>query len=268
MRDHPEASAASSSIRYYRRPTPSPGIAERTRRLPQPLPGLRGRDGLQRRPSASRRDVHPTGQQIEAEPLTTIVSDPARAKTSKSSSTRALVDWLRNQNYAVLLLRPRRTGSMARHRPPRFHRGDRQGSVDGPAIRSGCPCPRYGLSYGVSCREDYPFATPADLVRPVGKRFRTTRLRCKARVSAAGHILIKTAATSGRSPPPQRQCISPSQAAFRRSSSPQLRYVDVACWAEAAARPCPRQPSSASRHRALRRPLIALRSVGGRILPR
>ena len=47
---------------------------------------------------------------LEAEPLTTTVSDPVTGKDLKVVlDGGALVDWLRNQNYAVPLLRPRRT---------------------------------------------------------------------------------------------------------------------------------------------------------------
>jgi pimeloyl-ACP methyl ester carboxylesterase len=64
MRDHPRASAASSSIRLTDDLHHPGKLAERTRRLRQPLPGLRRGTGLQRRPSASRRNLHRTGQHI------------------------------------------------------------------------------------------------------------------------------------------------------------------------------------------------------------
>jgi hypothetical protein len=80
---------------------------------------------------------------FEAEPLTATVSDPATGGDVKVVlDGGALVDWLRNQNYAVPL---RRAGSnrWARDRPVRGHRGDRQGSGNsGAATRSGSPCPR------------------------------------------------------------------------------------------------------------------------------
>ena len=46
--------------------------------------------------------------------------------------------------------------------------------------------------------------------RRAGKRFRTIRPRYNARESAAGRISTKTAARSGRSPPPRSPCTSPS----------------------------------------------------------
>ena len=70
---------------------------------------------------------------LEAEPLATTTRDPVTGKDLKVVlDGGALIDWLRNQNYAVPTLRAA---------PDRID----------------------GLALGVSCREDYPFATPEDL---------------------------------------------------------------------------------------------------------
>jgi len=203
MRDHPEGIRSIISIRYYRRPTPSPGIGRTHAPASTTSSRLARRDGLQRRPSASRETFTRLVNKFEAEPLTTIVSDPATAKTSKSS---------RRRGTGRLAAQPELRRALAPAAPDRidgsppaasFHRGDRQGSGGtGAAIRSGCPCPRLWAVLWCQLSRRLPFATPADLVAAVGKRFRTTRFGASEGV-AAGHILIKTAATSGRSRRPE-----------------------------------------------------------------
>jgi pimeloyl-ACP methyl ester carboxylesterase len=78
----------------------------------------------------------------------------------------ALVDWLRNQNYAVASLRaaPDLIGGLAAGRPEAIEAiaKDRVGRAPSPG--PSVPALGYGLSYGVTCREDYPFATPEDLI--------------------------------------------------------------------------------------------------------
>ncbi len=103
---------------------------------------------------------------FEAEPLTTTVRDPITGKDLKVVlDGGALVDWLRNQNYAVALLRaaPDLIGGLAARRPEAIEAiaKDRVGRAPPPG--PGVPVLGYGLSYGVTCREDYPFATPEDL---------------------------------------------------------------------------------------------------------
>jgi pimeloyl-ACP methyl ester carboxylesterase len=103
---------------------------------------------------------------LEAEPLTTIVSDPATGKDVKVVlDGGALVDWLRNQNYAVPLLRaaPERIDGLAAARSDAIEAiaQDRAGRAPPPG--PDVPALGYGLSLGVTCREDYPFATQADL---------------------------------------------------------------------------------------------------------
>ena len=103
---------------------------------------------------------------FEVEPLTTIVDDAITGEDLKVVlDGGALVDWLRNQNYAVPLLRaaPDLIGGLAAGRPEAINAiaKDRVSRVPPPG--PGVPALGYGLSYGVTCREDYPFATPEDL---------------------------------------------------------------------------------------------------------
>jgi pimeloyl-ACP methyl ester carboxylesterase len=77
----------------------------------------------------------------------------------------ALVDWLRNQNYAVPLLRaaPNRIGGLAAGRPASIAAIAKDRAGRAPPPGPNVPALGYGLAYGVSCREDYPFATPDEL---------------------------------------------------------------------------------------------------------
>ena len=105
-------------------------------------------------------------KKLEAEPLTTTVGDPATGKDIEVMlDGGALVDWLRNQNYAVPLLRaaPNRIDGLADGRPASIAAiaQDRAGRAPPPGPN--VPALSYGLAYGVSCREDYPFATPDEL---------------------------------------------------------------------------------------------------------
>ena len=103
---------------------------------------------------------------FEAEPQTTIIRDPVTGKDLKVVlDGGALVDWLRNQNYAVTLLRaaPDLIGGLAAGRPEAIEAIAKDRAARAPPPGPGVPALGYGLSYGVTCREDYPFATPADL---------------------------------------------------------------------------------------------------------
>ena len=199
-------------------------LAERARRLRQHLPGLRGGTGLQRRPSPSRRNLHRTGQQARGRAADDNRQRPGHRQRHRSRHRRRGADRLAAQPELWRAHAPSRAGShrWARCRPPRRHRGDRPGSgKPGAAARSGCPCPRLWagpwrqLSRKLSVRD----AGGSRRGRPEGVSG-LSGLGDNARVSAAGRISTKTAATSGRSPPPRRPCTSPSRAASRRSSSP------------------------------------------------
>jgi pimeloyl-ACP methyl ester carboxylesterase len=103
---------------------------------------------------------------LEAQPLTTTVTDSTTGKDVKVVlDGGALVDWLRNQNYAVPLLRaaPERIDGLAAGRPDSIEAIAKDRAVRAPPPAPNVPALGYGLSLGVSCREDYPFATPADL---------------------------------------------------------------------------------------------------------
>lgn len=103
---------------------------------------------------------------LEAEPLTATVSDPATGKDLKVVlDGGALVDWLRNQNYAVPLLRaaPDRTDGLAAGRPKAIEAIATDRASRAPPSDPDVPALGYGLAFGVTCREVYPFATPGDL---------------------------------------------------------------------------------------------------------
>ena len=103
---------------------------------------------------------------LEAAPQTTTVSDPATAKAVKVVlDGGALIDWLRNQNYAVPLLRaaPERIDGLAAGRSNSIEAIAKDRVTRAPPPGPNVPALGIGLSYGVSCREDYPFATPQDL---------------------------------------------------------------------------------------------------------
>jgi pimeloyl-ACP methyl ester carboxylesterase len=103
---------------------------------------------------------------FEAEPLTTTVSDPATGEDLEVVlDGGALVDWLRNQNYAVPLLRaaPDRIDGLAAGHPDSIEAIAKDRASRAPPSGPDLPALGYGLSFGVTCREDYPFATPEDL---------------------------------------------------------------------------------------------------------
>ncbi len=103
---------------------------------------------------------------LEAEPLTTTVSDPATSENLEVVlDGGALVDWLRNQNYAVPLLRaaPDRIDGLAAGRRDAIEAIAMDRASRAPPSGPDVPSLGYGLALGVSCREDYPFATPEDL---------------------------------------------------------------------------------------------------------
>jgi pimeloyl-ACP methyl ester carboxylesterase len=104
---------------------------------------------------------------LEAQPLTRTVHDPAAGKDVKVVlDGGALVDWLRNQNYAVPLVRaaPERIDGLAAGSDDAIEAIAKDRAARVPPPGPDVPALGYGLSLGVSCREDYPFATQADLV--------------------------------------------------------------------------------------------------------
>jgi pimeloyl-ACP methyl ester carboxylesterase len=103
---------------------------------------------------------------LEADPLTTTVNDPATGEALEIVlDGGALVDWLRNQNYAVSLLRaaPDRIDGVAAGRPDAIAEIAKDRASRAPPSGPNVPALGYGLAFGVSCREDYPFATSDEL---------------------------------------------------------------------------------------------------------
>jgi Predicted hydrolases or acyltransferases (alpha/beta hydrolase superfamily) len=103
---------------------------------------------------------------LEAEPLIATVSDPATGEELKVVlDGGALVDWLRNQAYGVPLLRaaPDLIGGLAAGRPEAIKAIARDRAGRAPPPAPDIPSLGFGLAYGVTCREVYPFATPEDL---------------------------------------------------------------------------------------------------------
>jgi pimeloyl-ACP methyl ester carboxylesterase len=103
---------------------------------------------------------------FEAEPLTATVRDPATGEDVKVLlDGGALVDWLRNQNYSLPTLQaaPNRIDGLAIGRPEALEAIALDRVSRAPPPGPDVPALGYGLALGVSCREDYPFATPEDL---------------------------------------------------------------------------------------------------------
>ncbi|MGH9809389.1 MAG: alpha/beta hydrolase, partial [Terriglobia bacterium] len=111
---------------------------------------------------------------LEAEPLTTTVKDPATGEDIKVViDGGALIDWLRNQNYGVPMLQaaPDRIDGLAAGRADAIQAIALDRASRAPPPDPAVPALGYGLAFGVSCRESYPFATPEDLAAAGRKAF-------------------------------------------------------------------------------------------------
>jgi pimeloyl-ACP methyl ester carboxylesterase len=111
---------------------------------------------------------------LEAEPLTATVKDPATAEDIEVViDGGALIDWLRNQNYGVPTLQaaPDRIDGLAAGRPDAIQAIALDRASRAPPSGPDVPSLGYGLAFGVSCRESYPFATPEDLAAAGRKAF-------------------------------------------------------------------------------------------------
>jgi pimeloyl-ACP methyl ester carboxylesterase len=111
---------------------------------------------------------------LEAEPLTTTINDPVTGKDLKIVlDGGALIDWLRNQNYGLPTLRaaPDRIVGLAADRRDAVEAIAKDRAERAPPSGPDIPALSYGLAFGVSCREDYPFATPEDLAAAGRKAF-------------------------------------------------------------------------------------------------
>ena len=160
---------------------------------------------------------------LEAEPLTTTVGDPVTGKDLKVVlDGGALVDWLRNQNYAVPLLRaaPDLIGGLAAGRPEAIEAiaQDRAGRAPPPG--PGVAALGYGLAFGVTCREDYPFATPEDLAAAGREAFPDYPASVQSEGVGGWAYANEDCRDVWKVPAAPRPCASPSRATFRHSSSP------------------------------------------------
>ena len=111
---------------------------------------------------------------LEAEPLTATVRDPATGEDIEVViDGGALIDWLRNQNYGVPMLQaaPNRIDGLAAGRPDAIQAIALDRASRAPPPDPAAPALGYGLAFGVSCRESYPFATPEDLAAAGRKAF-------------------------------------------------------------------------------------------------
>ena len=103
---------------------------------------------------------------LEAQPHTTNVRDPATGEAIKVLlDGGSLVDWLRNQNYSPALLRaaPDLIDGLAAAHADAIEAIAKDRASRAPPFDPDAPALGYGLAFGVTCREDYPFATPEDL---------------------------------------------------------------------------------------------------------
>ena len=84
-----------------------------------------------------------------------------------------MIDWLRNQNYGVPMLQaaPDRIDGLAAGRPDAIEAIALDRASRAPPPGPAAPALGYGLAFGVSCRESYPFATPEDLAAAGRKAF-------------------------------------------------------------------------------------------------
>jgi len=92
---------------------------------------------------------------------------------------------------------------------------DRAGRAPPPGLD--VPALGYGLSYGVSCREDYPFATQADLAAAGRRAFPDYPASIQGEGVGGWAYVNQDCRDVWKVPPPRRQCASRSPAAFRRS---------------------------------------------------
>src|SRR5262245_30953358 len=178
-----------------------------------------------------RLEVTFTGlvNKLEAEPLTATIKDPATGEDIKVViDGGALIDWLRNQNYAIPMLQaaPNRIDGLAAGRPDAIQAIAMDRVSRAPPPGPDVPALGYGLSYGVSCRESYPFATPEDLAAAGRKAFPDY----PASIQREGGIFQRRLRRGLEGP----RCPG-DHAPARREQHPdathlrQLRYADGAC---------------------------------------
>ena len=210
---------------------------------------------------------------LEAEPLTATVKDPATGEDIKVViDGGALVDWLRNQNYGVPMLQaaPDRIDGLAAGRPDAIQAIALDRASRAPPPGPGVPALGYGLSFGVSCRESYPFATPEDLAAAGRKAFpRLSRLDTRRGCRRLG-VFQRGLPRSLEGP--RRPGGDAPACCEQHPDAPhlwQLRYVDVSRRGEGSGREAvQRDDHQHPGHRACCLPRVSLRPSGRRIVPR
>lgn len=103
---------------------------------------------------------------LESKPLIAVVKDPNTGQDVKVViDGGALIDWLRNQTYTVPTLQaaPDRIAGLAAGRRISIEEIAKDRASRAPPYSPKNPVLGDGLAVGVTCREDYPFATPAGL---------------------------------------------------------------------------------------------------------
>ena len=210
---------------------------------------------------------------LEAEPLTATVKDPATGKDVEVViDGGALIDWLRNQNYGVPMLQaaPDRIDGLAAGRPDAIQAIALDRASRAPPPDPVAPALGYGLAFGVSCRESYPFATPEDLAAAGRKAFPGY----PALGDTRGHrrLGVFQRRLPRRLEGPRR---AGGHAPARREQHPdpphlrQLRYADVARRGEGRGdEPIQRNDHQHPGHRAFCLARVSLRPGGDRIVPR
>ena len=122
----------------------------------------------------------------------------------------------------LLRAAPDLIGGLAAGRPEAIEAIAKDRASRAPPPGPGVPALGYGLSYGVTCREDYPFATPEDLAAAGREAF--PDYPASVQVEGVGGWAYANedchdVTTSGKFLSPQRPCASRSRAASQHSSS-------------------------------------------------
>jgi pimeloyl-ACP methyl ester carboxylesterase len=103
---------------------------------------------------------------LEAHPLAPTIVDPYTKKNvTVVIDGGALIDWLRNQTYGLetLAAAPRTIGGLAAGQRDAIETVALHRAGRAPEYHPGAVALGDGLTFGVTCREDYPFATQEDL---------------------------------------------------------------------------------------------------------